>query len=249
MVTHVDVTPPTWAWVVLLVIVASGVGGALYIAYERLKIRRAEAEEYLRLERKEAYALESAVDRLRDQMSLPSLINLNRIVLDKYHGIATEQAESSFTSSRRAMAGGFAWLLACFAAVLFVPGATDAQLFIGSLAVAGGALSAFLGRTYIHVYERSLVQLNRYFEQPLLNSYLLSAERIIGEMQSGKDEAYLSVLHKLLQAGGTSGQAMAERSTPFTDGGLTEPSQGVSSDRMASSRASSPGAAGRDSSG
>ena len=66
----------------------------------------------------------------------------------------------------------------------------------------GGALSGFLSRTYIRVYERALQQLNQYFNQPLLNSYLLSAERIIGEMSvEARDCAYEAVLQRLLESG------------------------------------------------
>ncbi|MBV9142684.1 MAG: hypothetical protein JO115_17525 [Pseudonocardiales bacterium] len=51
------------------------------------------------------------------------------------------------------------------------------------------------------MYERSLQQLNRYFDQPLLNSYLLSAERIICEMEkSNRDSAYQRVLEQLLES-------------------------------------------------
>jgi len=55
--------------------------------------------------------------------------------------------------------------------------------------------------TYIHVYNRSIEQLNQYFNQPLLNNYLLSAERIIGAMaKSNRDQAYKAVVQQLLDS-------------------------------------------------
>jgi len=95
---------------------------------------------------------------------------------------------------------GFGWLLICFSAAVILPAGMHTQLLLGFLAVTGGGLSAFLGRTYIHVYERSLQQLNEYFDQPLLNSYLLSAERIIDGMDERyRDRAYGAVIDRLLE--------------------------------------------------
>jgi uncharacterized SAM-binding protein YcdF (DUF218 family) len=192
---------PGWFWIVALIFLGLLLIAVFWYGYRAYRWRQEEYEATKRAQEREAAAFESAVERLKDQMALPSLINLNRLMLDNYHGIATNQAESSFTSSRRAMWCGFIWLLMCFSAAVFLPSAARAQLLLGSLALTGGALSAFLSRTYIHVYERSLQQLNQYFDQPLLNSYLLSAERIIGEMDtSNRDQAYQAVLERLLQS-------------------------------------------------
>jgi len=192
---------PRWFLVAVLIILGLLLIAAFWYGYRSYKWKQDEYEAAKRAREREEAAFVSAVERLRDQMALPSLINLNRLLLDSYHGIATDQAESSFRSSRRAMWCGFVWLLICFSAAVFLPAGTRTQLLLGSLAVTGGALSAFLGRTYIRVYERSLQQLNRYFDQPLLNSYLLSAERIICEMEkSNRDSAYQRVLEQLLES-------------------------------------------------
>jgi len=197
-----SVDVPTWFWTFLLLVVGLLTLGAIWYG---IRSYRWEQEEYkaVKAERKrEAEVFESAVDRLREKMALPNLIELNRLMLNNYHGIATEQAESSFRSSRRAMWCGFVWLLACFSAALFIPVSTGVQILVGALAVVGGALSGFLSRTYIRVYERALQQLNQYFNQPLLNSYLLSAERLIGEMsEKTRDHAYEAVLQRLLESG------------------------------------------------
>jgi uncharacterized SAM-binding protein YcdF (DUF218 family) len=209
---------PVWFWIVVLIFLGLLSIATFWYGYRAYRWRQGEYEATKRTQEREAAAFESAVDRLKDQMALPSLINLNRLLLDNYHGIATDQAESSFRSSRRAMWCGFLWLLMCFSAAVFLPTAARAQLLLGSLALTGGALSAFLGRTYIHVYERSLQQLNQYFDQPLLNSYLLSAERLIGEMEtSNRDQAYQAVLERLLESSSRlsvgNGQTADKRST------------------------------------
>jgi hypothetical protein len=208
-----DFNMPPAAWIILSVFGGIGTLCGLAILYLRQRQRAFEFRENLSIYKREAEALESAVDKLRDQMLLPSLMNLNRILLDQYHRIATDQAESSFKSSKRAMWCGFAWLLMCFTAAILIPATKEAQLLVGTLAATGGALSGFLGRTYIRVYERSLQQLNRYFEQPLVNSYLLSAERIVGEMDEGQDEAYKEILRRLLSLD-NSDRAGAKRVEP-----------------------------------
>ena len=38
--------------------------------------------------------------------------------------------------------------------------------------------SAYLSRTYLLLYRESISQLNRYFDQPVLNSFYLTAERL-----------------------------------------------------------------------
>jgi len=204
---------PTWFWIFLLVLVGLLAFGAIWYGVRSYRWRQEEYKAVKAERMREAEVFESAVDRLREKMALPNLIELNRLMLDNYHGIATEQAESSFRSSRRAMWCGFVWLLACFSAVLFIPVPTAVQILVGALAVIGGALSGFLSRTYIHVYERALQQLNQYFSQPLLNSYLLSAERIIGEMSvEARDCAYEAVLQRLLESGPASPEVFEQGS-------------------------------------
>jgi hypothetical protein len=50
------------------------------------------------------------------------------------------------------------------------------------VATVGAALSGFLNRTYIHMYGQTLGQLNRYFDQPVLTGYYLTAERLAQEL-------------------------------------------------------------------
>jgi hypothetical protein len=191
---------PTPTWVRYMLVTLLGVAVLSVISYLILRLRR-DVEKDRRekqLADHERKAFDSAIDRLREKMALPSLIELNRLMLDSYHGIATTQAERSFKSSQNAMRIGFGWLLVCFGVGLVFPD-RSATLVIGSLGVTGGALAAFLGRTYLLVYERSLQQLNQYFTQPLLNSHYLTAERLVSEMSpAAKDELLGDIVNALL---------------------------------------------------
>ncbi|MFD7202806.1 hypothetical protein [Streptomyces sp. NPDC059893] len=143
------------------------------------------------LEVEERRVLESAADRLREKMELPSIVDFNRILLERYHGIATEQASKAYYSSRFAMSVGLAIMVVAFFAGWQLNAQGD-RLFIGSVAAIGTALS----RTYMQTYERALQQLNQYFNQPVLNGYFLSAERIAASLPQ---ERQADVLERVVQ--------------------------------------------------
>ena len=84
---------PTWFWIVLLVLVGALAFGAIWYGVRSYRWRQEEYKAVKAERMREAEVFESAVDRLREKMALPNLIELNRLMLDNYHGIATEQAE------------------------------------------------------------------------------------------------------------------------------------------------------------
>ncbi|MEW1639498.1 hypothetical protein AB0469_36260 [Streptomyces sp. NPDC093801] len=132
--------------------------------------------------REERDRLENAAEHLKEKASLASLVNLNRMLLERYHGIATKQANKAFYSRIGAMLVGLAVLVVAFGASMRFT-ATGERLFIGSLAVVSTAFVGYLSKTFLAVYDRSLQQLNQYFNQPVLNQYFLSAERIVDQLE------------------------------------------------------------------
>jgi hypothetical protein len=78
------------------------------------------------------------------------------------------------------------------------------------MAPVGSILAAYLGRTYLLVYERALVQLNQYYSQPLLNSYYLAAERLTADMSFEARDTLLGTVVEQLLAAATN---MSEEST------------------------------------
>jgi hypothetical protein len=204
---------PSWIWIVLLGLLLLAVVVAGILGYLGIRVRQAEAQAALEAQARELAAFDSAVDRLREKMTLPSLVELNRLMLDRYHSIATGQASTSYSSSKRAMWFGFSWLVACSAAGVTIAASTGDRVILASLAAIGGGLSAFLSRTYITVYKHSLDQLNQYFSQPLLNSYYLTAERIIENMENerDRDQARTKLVTELLKDTRTAGRDGAKR--------------------------------------
>jgi hypothetical protein len=189
--------------VVLVVIVSIVIlAGLLAVAfYWRTKSVSAQTlHEDARRQREE---VEKTLKRLRERMSLPSLLELNRLMLTEYHSIATNQAQKSFKSSQRAMLGGFTWLIACFTAVMFID-SLYGRIIAAAMAPVGSILAAFLSRTYLFVYDRALVQLSHYYSQPLLNSYYLAAERLTNEMSpEARDRLLGKVVEQLLGVAGS----------------------------------------------
>ncbi|MET9386990.1 hypothetical protein ABZY09_39750 [Streptomyces sp. NPDC002928] len=174
---------PSWVWPVALgataLLVAIGCWAYWLVVKERLMESA-----------RERRAVESAADRLREKMELPSLVDFNRVLLDQYHGIATEQASKAYRSSRFAMGVGLGILVVAFVAGWRLNAQGD-RLFVGSVAAVGTAFTAYLSRTYMQTYERALQQLNQYFNQPVLNGYFLTAERIADRLAAEHQLQYV----------------------------------------------------------
>ncbi|MBJ6636932.1 hypothetical protein H4K36_01290 [Streptomyces sp. DHE7-1] len=187
---------PAWMWPGVLIALALLLMSVVWVLWG---FRKAKAKE---IERKRD-ALESAADRLAEKMELPSLVNFNRVLLDKYHGIATDQATKAYRSSRLAMWVGIIVLVVAFLAGWHLNAQGD-RLFVGSVAAVGTAFTAYLSRTFMQTYERALQQLNQYFNQPVLNSYFLTAERIADKLPKDSDlqnENLVRVLSDVLESG------------------------------------------------
>lgn len=74
------------------------------------------------------------------------------------------------------------------------------RILLGSTAGLGTAFSAYIAAIYLKVYHSTLAQLNYYFRQPLVNSYLLAAERLMGDMSSERrDDMRAKIIDAMLQ--------------------------------------------------
>ncbi|WP_369228909.1 hypothetical protein AB5J56_00585 [Streptomyces sp. R21] len=185
---------PWWAWPVTAGVLSFFIAAAAWAGLLWWKEKQKEAERERRI-------VESAADRLREKMSLPSLVNFNQVLLDQYHGIATDQATKAYRSSRRAMNVGIVILVVAFFAGWRYNTQGD-RVFLGSVAAVGAAFTAYLSRTYMKTYERALQQLNQYFNQPVLNGYFLTAERIAESLPTGRKEEVLErIVDDVLESG------------------------------------------------
>jgi hypothetical protein len=142
---------------------------------------RFEEEQYAATQRR----VEDAFQEVTKRVDFPSLLRLNQTQIDRYHGITTDQAERSFRNSQLAMGVGLAFLTAG-ATIVFVAPDPASKIAVGAISSVAGALSGYIGATFLKAYNATLDQLNYYFRQPLTNSYLLSAERLVGDPKSAR---------------------------------------------------------------
>ncbi|MEU2236141.1 hypothetical protein [Streptomyces vietnamensis] len=151
--------------------------------------------------REEQARVENAAERLKEHMELASLVNFNRLLLERYHGIATKQANKSFLSAIAAMGVGLAALVTAFVASMHFT-AQGERLFIGSLAALSTVFIGYLSKTFLAVYDRSLQQLNQYFNQPVLNQYFLTAERVTERLSGDQhDKLMTQIVMDVLETG------------------------------------------------
>ncbi|MFD9589916.1 hypothetical protein ACFWBM_35100 [Streptomyces sp. NPDC059980] len=142
-----------------------------------------------------------AMEKLKQASELATLMQLNQEQIDTYHRIVTGQADKSFKSSRIAMSLGMLLLVGAAVAGAWVP-FEQVRWFIGGLATLSTLLSGYLNRTYLTLYKESIGQLNRYFDQPVLNGYHLAAERIAGKLgEQHQDEVRKQIITKILDSG------------------------------------------------
>ncbi|WP_144381530.1 TRADD-N-associated membrane domain-containing protein [Streptomyces sp. SAJ15] len=178
-----DSKAPPWAWQIVLGLAAVAVAAGFITTI--MAIRRRERERQQEIKR-----LDTAADLLRERVELPSLINFNRVLLEQYHEIATRQANKSFRAALTAMSIGLGVIVATFVASFARDSSAD-RFFLGSLAAVSAALTGYLSKTYLDVYDRSIRQLNQYFNQPVLNNYFLTAERVTGKLSDEHKEKLL----------------------------------------------------------
>jgi hypothetical protein len=118
--------------------------------------------------------------------------------MEAYDVLARGQAKTAFRNSQIAMAIGLI-VLFVGAAIAIGADSTASKITTASLTAIGGILSGYIARTFLKTYARALRQLNFYFQQPLINSYVLSAQRLIREMSTTQRDAALEhVVHHIV---------------------------------------------------
>jgi TRADD-N domain-containing protein len=122
---------------------------------------------------------EEEQEKLTRDITLPALLRYNREQMALYHQIATTQARVAGRYSQAAMAIGFLALIAGSIVAIMSPDVAT-KLITGGLAALGGIFSGYIARTFLVAQDKAIGQLYQYWEQPLMTSYVLMAERIVG---------------------------------------------------------------------
>lgn len=134
----------------------------------------------------------------------------NQKLMLEYHKLTRSQAEASHRNSQVAMAAGLVILLAGGVTAIRADEAS-AQVVAATLTALGSMLSAYLGSTFIRAHRQDVRQINHFFGQPLVQAYILEAERITTKVSdsSKRDGMYEQIISEVL--GGASQAARALR--------------------------------------
>lgn len=192
---RVTTSPPSPWWLYSLMIwITLGLADALiypsvyHRAMDRLDDRLREAA----LQRAEEKVATSA-----EELSLHALWALTQQRIDHYHRLATSQSTTSFRIGQAIMILGF---VAVVALGIFAASATNGTAAIAAsvVAVAGAALSGFVGATFMRSQSEASSQLREFFLQPVEFSRLLGAERLIQLLK--EDAAKERAIEHIIQA-------------------------------------------------
>ena len=191
--------PPPWLWagVFGMPVLALGLGLA---SYARWRIARGAF-----LDRKDE-ARQADLRVARDDVvpepesELVRLVNANRALLDEYQRPVRAQARTSYVYSQVAILVGLIVLVAG-AMIALLATESAARLAVAGLAGIGTALAGYVARTFLRVYERAQEQLNYYFREPLITSYLLTAERLAEKLDGERQhEVYAEMAGEIVRA-------------------------------------------------
>lgn len=169
------------------------VAGLTLAAYVVTKINAARAlfnEEQADLAR---LGVEHAINDVAGPDDLMGLIRANRKQMDAYDALARSQAGTSYRSSQVAMGFGLVLLGIGISVAIFAD--SSATKYSAALITAtGGAVGGYVAKTYLKMHESASTQMAFYFQQPLVQSYLLSAERLIERCGPEQKTALLALI-------------------------------------------------------
>lgn len=155
-----------------------GLAMALYGASQYQNERASFFEEAERRARGEFI---EALDNITDTDDLVSLIQANRKRMLAYDAIARRQAAASYRSSQIAMGTGLL-VLSVGILIAILSDNPSTKYTAAFLTAVGAAVGGYISRTFITVQQGAMLQMNYYFQQPLVQSYLLTAERLAGKL-------------------------------------------------------------------
>ncbi len=164
-----------WVWPIV-----GGFLGLYSLAGVVTVLANQQAAKQAAIELKAKEAVETVAREVQDDGDVINLLRLNRKEMEEYQIIARGQAKTSFMVSNLAMAAGLTLIIV---GILITVLGRDlgTKVTAASLSAIAAALASFISRTFIQSRNASLDQLNYYFNQPLITSYLLQAERIARE--------------------------------------------------------------------
>ncbi|MEV0080936.1 hypothetical protein AB0H58_31375 [Nocardia neocaledoniensis] len=146
--------------------------------------------------------VEQAVEEVAGPDDLWGLMKVNRRQMEQYDVQARAQGRSSHISSLIAMGAGL--VIVGFGLAIAVTADDSATKYSAAIVAAvGTATGGYIARTFIRVNTAAQHHVRYYFEQPLVQSYLLTAERIADRLpERERGVQYEQIVAAALQQAG-----------------------------------------------
>jgi hypothetical protein len=171
--------------------------------------------------------LAADLETYRGPIQLARLNDLYTSQIERYQTETLARASWSFIWAIAAMISGFGFVIWGGIFAINNPG-IDNLAPAALVSAVGGAVAAFIAKTFLDVHRLSLSQLNHYFRQPVINTHILSAQRIIEQIHdvARREAAYASLLDKvasLIQDQALPGAVWTEAAKPQEAGDAHRP--------------------------
>jgi hypothetical protein len=137
----------------------------------------------------------SLIDQNTRSLILGNLFNLYNKQIERYQDETRSRASWSFYIALIAMFFGFGFVF--WGGQHVLTQTNWDHLAAGSaIAAIGGGISAFITKTFLGVHKLSLQQLNRYFDQPVINDHILMAQRLADNLpdSTSRQKAYEAII-------------------------------------------------------
>ena len=121
-------------------------------------------------------------------------LGLNNKQIEQFQKETRSRASWSFYTALIAMFCGFGFIFWGGYYILATPVAGTAVAGIG------GAISAFITKTFLGIHRLSLQQLDHYFKKTLINTYVLMAEHLANNIPNSpvRQKSYKAIIQSLL---------------------------------------------------
>ncbi|MEN6369753.1 MAG: hypothetical protein ABFD77_08665 [Thermotogota bacterium] len=139
------------------------------------------------------------LDKAQATLTAGGLLDLYNKQIEKYQTETQARAGWSFIFAILAMSAGLGFVI--WGGSILFSGAGWKEVAAGSsISAIGGAVSAYITKTFLDVHRLSLGQLNRYFRQPVLNAHILTAQRLADLLDEpdAKRMAYSKIIDSVI---------------------------------------------------
>ncbi len=156
-------------------------GDNLVVTQEKLKL---EAEQVKKL-----------INDSKSAIEMGRLFNLYNKQIERYQTETRTRASWSFIFAILSMFLGMFFIFWGGSVIISEDG-SDKVLAGSAIASIGGAISAYITKTFLDVHKLSVTQLNRYFKQPVINDHIIMAQRLADGSKDDvvRKEAYQKII-------------------------------------------------------